>query len=273
MPFKLEHSSARARCSGVIRARRPHVSALQRLQRHARQRWTEQRLPFRVVALVPRALVNVVQVLQIDTLKSVQRNTIGCSLLQRTECPCVVNPSINSLEFEEIRRINREYQAELEFLLSSDRFDRKEDFAVVLQPFLHNYFLPHVGEGEVDTSFYSLDCFHLSDRAQAEMAIALWNNMLEPVGRKTALNDYTHNRSKIHCPTQDAPFIFTKMNSLSVSSTAPPSTPGPESSTSPWTSSVTGPQPLCPPSLPVWVPVLASVGSLALVWPGPSAPA
>ncbi|KAJ0061016.1 hypothetical protein NL108_004729, partial [Boleophthalmus pectinirostris] len=126
---------------------------------------------------VPRVLVNVVQVLQIDPVKTVQRNTIGCGLLQRTQCPCVINPTTNSPEMEEIKRINHEYQAELEFLLSSDRYDGKEDFAVVLQPFLHNYFLPHIGEGEVDTSFYSLDCFHLSDRAQAEMAIALWNNM------------------------------------------------------------------------------------------------
>uniref|UniRef100_A0A8C6SUK0 Uncharacterized protein n=1 Tax=Neogobius melanostomus TaxID=47308 RepID=A0A8C6SUK0_9GOBI len=87
----------------------------------------------------------------------------------------------------------------LQLLISGDRYNGKDDFAVVLQPFIQNYFIPYIG---VDTSFYSLDCFHLSERAQAEMAIALWNNMLEPVGRKTAFNDYTYNRSKIHCPTQ-----------------------------------------------------------------------
>ncbi|XP_072301570.1 phospholipase B1, membrane-associated-like isoform X2 [Eucyclogobius newberryi] len=216
---------------------------------------------------VPRVLVNVVQVLQIDPLQTVQRNTLGCSLLQRTQCPCVVNPSTNSPEIEEIKRINREYQAELEFLLSSDRFEGKEDFAVVLQPFLHNYFLPYIGEGEVDTSFYSLDCFHRSERAQAEMAIALWNNMLEPVGRKTEFNDFTHDRSKIHCPTQTNPFIFTKMNSLpELHATEQPTTQvtvssGTTSTTAP-TPPVTGPQPQCPSVLPVWVPVLAAVGSL-----------
>ncbi|XP_055005747.1 phospholipase B1, membrane-associated-like [Boleophthalmus pectinirostris] len=213
---------------------------------------------------VPRVLVNVVQVLQIDPVKTVQRNTIGCGLLQRTQCPCVINPTTNSPEMEEIKRINHEYQAELEFLLSSDRYDGKEDFAVVLQPFLHNYFLPHIGEGEVDTSFYSLDCFHLSDRAQAEMAIALWNNMLEPVGRKTAFNNYTYDRSKLHCPSQTNPFIFTKMNSLPEVTTTPPPTVS-QSTVSPSTDptpSVTGPQPLCSPELPVWVPVLAAVGSL-----------
>ncbi|XP_033847318.1 phospholipase B1, membrane-associated-like [Periophthalmus magnuspinnatus] len=218
---------------------------------------------------VPRVLVNVAQVLQIDPLKTVQRNTIGCSLLQRTHCPCVVNPSTNSPEIEVIKRINHEYQVELEFLLSSDQYDGKEDFAVVLQPFLHNYFLPYIGEGEVDTSFYSLDCFHLSERAQAEMAIALWNNMLEPVGRKTAFNNYTYDRSKIHCPSQTHPFIFTKMNSLpELPATTPPATT-PTVSTAP-TPPVTGHEPLCPPNVPVWVPVLAAVGSLlagfAVAW-------
>lgn len=33
-------------------------------------------------------------------------------------------------------------------------------------------------EGEVDSSFFSVDCFHISERAHAEMAIALWNNMV-----------------------------------------------------------------------------------------------
>lgn len=32
--------------------------------------------------------------------------------------------------------------------------------------------------GEADPSFFSVDCFHISERAHAEMAIALWNNMV-----------------------------------------------------------------------------------------------
>lgn len=36
-------------------------------------------------------------------------------------------------------------QAEIQYLLSGNRYDGKEDFAVVLQPFLQNYFIPQIG--------------------------------------------------------------------------------------------------------------------------------
>ncbi|XP_045917362.1 phospholipase B1, membrane-associated-like [Micropterus dolomieu] len=204
---------------------------------------------------VPRLLVNVVELLQIDPLKSVKRNTLGCSLMQRTSCPCVINPAENSPELEEIKRINHEYQAETQHLISGNRYDDREDFAVVLQPFLQNLFIPHIGAGEADPSFFSVDCFHISERAHAEMAIALWNNMLEPVGRKQAYNNFTYDRSKIHCPSEASPFIFTKINSLRSPAVTP--TPTPSSSPAP-----TIPVPKCPSSMPVWVPVIVGIVSL-----------
>ncbi|XP_059212464.1 phospholipase B1, membrane-associated-like [Centropristis striata] len=221
---------------------------------------------------VPRLLVNLVAILQIDPLKSVKRNTLGCSLLQRTNCPCVINPSENSPEFEDIKQINREYQAEIQHLISGNRYEGKEDFAVVLQPFLQNSFIPHIGEGEVDTTFFSLDCFHISERAHAEMAIGLWNNMLEPVGRKQTYNNFTYDRSKIHCPSEADPFIFTKINSL-------PSPPVTTTTVAPVTTTTaapvhtdttttrpsivtTSPVPKCPSSVPVWVPVVVGCVSL-----------
>lgn len=32
--------------------------------------------------------------------------------------------------------------------------------------------------GKPDMSFFAVDCFHFSDRGYAEMAMALWNNMV-----------------------------------------------------------------------------------------------
>uniref|UniRef100_A0A3B5L2V9 Uncharacterized protein n=1 Tax=Xiphophorus couchianus TaxID=32473 RepID=A0A3B5L2V9_9TELE len=137
---------------------------------------------------------------------------------------------------EELKRINRNYQTEIKYLISGDRYDGKEDFAVVLQPFFHYSFIPQTG---TDTSFFSVDCFHLSERTHAEMAIALWNNMLEPVGRKQDYNNFTHDRAKIHCPSEASPFIFTKGNSQ------------PEL-----------PKTTCSTPLPVWVPVVVGLVSL-----------
>ncbi|KAK2856051.1 hypothetical protein Q5P01_004786 [Channa striata] len=206
---------------------------------------------------VPRLLVNVVGIMQIDPLKTVKKNTLACSLLQRNSCPCVINPSENSPELEEIKRINREYQAEIQYLISGDRYDGKEDFTVVLQPFLTNFFIPHIGKGEADPSFFSVDCFHLSVKAHAEMATALWNNMLEPLGRKQAHNNFTYDRSRIRCPSESNPFIFTKINSLPSLPSITTTTAAPGTST---TSSSSAHQ--CPSSMPVWVPVIVGMASL-----------
>uniref|UniRef100_A0A4W5S0M9 Uncharacterized protein n=1 Tax=Hucho hucho TaxID=62062 RepID=A0A4W5S0M9_9TELE len=80
---------------------------------------------------------------------------------------------------------------------SGGRYDGREDFTVVIQPYFRNAFVPFIGP---DLSFFSVDCFHVSERAHAEMAIALWNNMLEPVGRKQVYNNFTYDRTKINCP-------------------------------------------------------------------------
>ncbi|XP_021163281.2 phospholipase B1, membrane-associated, partial [Fundulus heteroclitus] len=207
---------------------------------------------------VPRVLVNLVDIMQIDVFKTVKKDTLLCSLEQRSSCHCVINPADNSPEVAEIKRINRNYQTEIEYLVSGDRYDGKEDFAVVLQPFFHYSFIPQTGVGETDTSFFSVDCFHMSERAHAEMAIALWNNMLEPVGRKQVYNNFTHDRSKIRCPSEASPFIFTKINSLPAPPvpTADPTTDGIATTLGSTT------LPRCSASIPVWVPVVVGVVSL-----------
>ncbi|KAM4600980.1 phospholipase B1, membrane-associated-like [Polymixia lowei] len=211
---------------------------------------------------LPRVLVNVVEIVQIDPLRTVKKNDLGCTLMQRANCPCVLTPEYNSPELEEIRRTNQEYQTGTQYLLSGNRYDGREDFTVVLQPFLRNSFVPYIGEGKVDLSFFSVDCFHISERGHAEMAIALWNNMLDPVGRKQAYNNFTYDRSKIRCPSETQPFIFTKINSLP-SLPVTTTTAAPVLNTTTSSSPVpTAPVPKCPSTLPVWVPVVVAFGSL-----------
>uniref|UniRef100_A0A3Q3JW94 Uncharacterized protein n=1 Tax=Monopterus albus TaxID=43700 RepID=A0A3Q3JW94_MONAL len=81
------------------------------------------------------------------------------------------------------------------------RYDGREDFAVVVQPFFKNSILP-LNEGRPDTTYFTEDCFHFTERGHADMATALWNNMLEPVGKKQTYNNFTNARNNIKCPTE-----------------------------------------------------------------------
>ncbi|XP_009878969.1 PREDICTED: phospholipase B1, membrane-associated [Charadrius vociferus] len=82
-----------------------------------------------------------------------------------------------------------------------------------MQPFFRNTLLPLDRNGKPDLSFFAADCFHFSVRGYAEMAMALWNNMLEPVGEKQTYNNFTHDRSKLKCPNTEKPFLSTLRNS------------------------------------------------------------
>ncbi|KAF7690291.1 phospholipase B1, membrane-associated-like [Silurus meridionalis] len=209
---------------------------------------------------VPRVLVNVLTVPEIEVLRMVMKSSLGCSFFPRDVCPCLMTPADNSSELMALKLINQEYQTELERLISGQRYDGHEDFTVVLQPYLQNTTIPSDKDGNPDLSYFTLDCFHFSERAQAEMAISLWNNMLEPVGNKQTFNNFTYDRTKLKCPTETLrPFIYTKMNShpdyfttstsTPVSSTAVSSTPAP-----------------CTGGIPVWVPAIFGVAGLLLGW-------
>ncbi|NXL95129.1 PLB1 Phospholipase, partial [Alectura lathami] len=93
------------------------------------------------------------------------------------------------------------------------RYEEREDFAVVMQPFFRNTMLPLDSNGKPDLSFFAADCFHFSKKAYAEMAVALWNNMMEPIGEKQTYNNFTYNRSKLKCPDPEKPFLSTLRNS------------------------------------------------------------
>ncbi|XP_043118248.1 phospholipase B1, membrane-associated [Puntigrus tetrazona] len=192
---------------------------------------------------VPRVLVNFVEILEIKDLRRIKRNTLGCSLLQENMCPCFLEPRENSPEMNEMNKVNRDLQTETERLVYGGRYDGRQDFAVVLQPFFKNSVVPVVEDGTPDLTFFSVDCFHFSERGHAEMAIALWNNMLEPVDSKQTYNNFTYDRSKIRCPTKEHPYIFTRIND---------GTPLPAD---------------CPSdAVPSWAAAVLAVGGLVIGW-------
>ncbi|KAJ8289605.1 hypothetical protein GJAV_G00003270 [Gymnothorax javanicus] len=209
---------------------------------------------------VPRVLVNIVEILQISGLRRIK----GCGSLQEGMCPCVLIPAEDSLELSELIRVNRLYQAKSQRLVSGGRYDGREDFTVVTQPYFRNTVVPVNSDQKPDISFFSVDCFHFSERGHSEMAIALWNNMLEPVGRKQVFNNFTTDRNKIKCPTQDKPYIFTRVNSFpSVSNTTTTQDPTTLASSS------TTARPAVthdPYTVPVWAAAVLAIIGLFIGW-------
>nr|XP_014425321.2 phospholipase B1, membrane-associated [Pelodiscus sinensis] len=191
---------------------------------------------------LPRAFVNMVEVMEISGLRQIERETSGCAVPGASVCPCFLTPQESSPELQEMKIINKDFQIKSMLMASSSRYAQREDFTVVVHPFFRNTIIPLGSDGKPDLSFFSVDCFHFTERGYAEMAIALWNNLLEPVGQKQSYNNFTHNRLKLKCPTSENPFLFTSRNS-GLQNTAP----------------VAGTD---DPSVPYWAVILAAVAGV-----------
>ncbi|XP_013378101.1 PREDICTED: phospholipase B1, membrane-associated isoform X3 [Chinchilla lanigera] len=166
-------------------------------------------------AEVPRAFVNMVKVLQIVNLRELYKETkVSCPrLILRSLCPCVVTLADNSTELDSLIDINKKYQEGTERLIETGRYDTREDFTVVVQPFFEYVDMPKTSEGLPDNSFFAPDCFHFSSKTHARAASGLWRNMLEPVGQKTTRQNF-ENKVDIVCPNQVWPFLSTYKNSM-----------------------------------------------------------
>ncbi|XP_043367421.1 phospholipase B1, membrane-associated [Dermochelys coriacea] len=191
---------------------------------------------------LPRAFVNLVEIMEIAGLRQIERETPGCVISGTTVCPCFLTPQESSPELQEMKIINKDFQIKSMLMANSGRYAQREDFTVVVEPFFRNTIIPLDSNEKPDLSFFSMDCFHFTERGHAEMAIALWNNMLEPVGQKQSYNNFAHGRFKLKCPTSENPFLFTSRNS-GLQNTAPVVGAG-------------------DPSVPYWAVILAAVGGV-----------
>ncbi|KAG8235659.1 hypothetical protein J437_LFUL016032 [Ladona fulva] len=116
----------------------------------------------------------------------------------------------------------KRYQEAERQLVQSDRYDGRDDFTVELQTFsraANGPSSPREREDEDLIRFlkefqpWTPECFHFNQKGMAYVSIALWNNLMEPVGNKTeSFRLFTHR--DIKCPTKTAPYIFTKKNSI-----------------------------------------------------------
>ncbi|KAJ8939582.1 hypothetical protein NQ314_011079 [Rhamnusium bicolor] len=161
---------------------------------------------------LPRTFVNLIPVLDVSVSIRIKR-TMMCRLLHGLFCGCFHR---GGNEMEIITRLTKEYQKAEEELVMSGRYDKKEDFTVVLQPFMKLFNAPidpaHRYNEVIDISYITHDCFHFSQKGHALGANLLWNNLLQPVGRKSKrkLNYIMEN---FECPKLNSPYLFTNKNS------------------------------------------------------------
>merc|ERR1711916_46863 len=86
------------------------------------------------------------------------------------------------------------------------KYEDRDDFTVVVQPFFEYTDIPEV-DGR---SWLAPDCFHFAEKAHDAAAVALWNNMIEPIGLKRTA--WTPGE-QFECPNKALPYFYTKQNS------------------------------------------------------------
>eukprot|EP00128_Syssomonas_multiformis_P011193 Colp12_sorted_trinity150504_noHs@6018 len=166
--------------------------------------YIEQTLDY-LLANMPRVFVNLV--LAIDVTKLYKVHDGLCDTYHKVVCPCSVQK--NQADRDAVSAAAKEYQQLVNALSFSKKYER-DDFAVVAQPFFIETDVPNRADGTPDRSYFAPDCFHFTDKAHEAAAIALWNNMIEPVGQKRL---FWSPGEPIECPTSERPFLMTNKNS------------------------------------------------------------
>lgn len=111
-------------------------------------------------APLPKTLVNLVPIFDIRQVEDLNSGGLICQLLHKRTCPCAAFPTAEQKQI--LADYIPKYEAALSELAASDRYDGRDDFTVVAQPFFVNTRLPRKTNGKIDFSYFAPDCFHFS---------------------------------------------------------------------------------------------------------------
>ncbi|XP_077989678.1 phospholipase B1, membrane-associated-like [Glandiceps talaboti] len=154
-------------------------------------------------AELPRTFVNLVSVIRVTEISRISK--LLCDAFQRIACECGKFGNEGQLE-----PIIDEYHRLTDELMTSGRYETRDDFTVVVQPAFKHTEIPLNAQGKVDDTYLAPDCFHLSVKGHAAAAESLWNNMIEPVGTKRVR--WTPGEP-VECPNKEFPYFYTMQNS------------------------------------------------------------
>lgn len=161
---------------------------------------------------LPRTFVNLIPVLDVSVSIRIKR-TMMCRLFHQLFCACFHR---GGNEMNIITNLTRDYQRAEEELVFSGRYDRRDDFTVVIQPFMKLFNAPDDParrfDEVIDISYITHDCFHFSQKGHAIAANMLWNNLLQPTSIKSE-RKLKYIMENFECQKPNAPYIFTYKNS------------------------------------------------------------
>jgi len=152
---------------------------------------------------IPRAYVNLAEIFDISPVAGLG-NGIICSLVHGAVCSCGHGADADTAALTEL---SIAYQRAVQALVNSGRYEGKDDFVVVNQPFYRETVPPAASNGGPDLSYFAPDCFHFSEKGQNMAGKGLWNSIVSPVGSKPA--DWGLDQP-IQCPSR---YLPTKQNS------------------------------------------------------------
>lgn len=135
---------------------------------------------------------------------------LTCYLARPVECSCIFGQKF-SRNRELFRKLERKFTRIMERISYLPEF-HTDDFTVVYQPFFKDASVFYRNESQPDITLLAIDCVHLSQKGHAVSANGIWNNMMEPVGRKS--HGFNHLFRTFNCPSLRNPYIYTNYNSF-----------------------------------------------------------
>ena len=111
---------------------------------------------------VPRVYVNLVSLINITMIFEFGRD-LRCEVINKFECDCLVNGN-RAVKRRIVDDYISQYQQLTERLAASGKYDQRDDFTVVWQPFMEEFHSPRRPNGYKDMSYLAFDCFHFSTK-------------------------------------------------------------------------------------------------------------
>lgn len=140
---------------------------------------------------LPRTVVSLVSMVNLSSLATAPGVDDHCKVphvIGKVECSCPFGGANSSAIVQEVTK-----QDNAELYKMAQAYKTK-DFSVVVQPGMDMMSVP-------DWTYLSRwDCFHPSLVTHQQVALALWTNFFQPVGKKTTKFQLP---VKVYCPTDD----------------------------------------------------------------------